>query len=85
MSFLYLGLVDTNGDIVRINIAGRMAIKESKELKKGRCYFIRGLELYQGEKVRGGPQIRLKDKEYKICEIQNEAVKSQYKHEYYRW
>lgn len=43
MSFLYLGFVDTNGDMVRINLAGRMAIKESKELKKGKCYFIKGL------------------------------------------
>lgn len=30
MSFLYIGLIDSNGDIVRINLAGRNAIKESK-------------------------------------------------------
>jgi hypothetical protein len=27
MSFLYLGLLDRNGDLVRINLAGRLAIK----------------------------------------------------------
>ena len=27
MSFLYLGLLDTTGELVRINIAGRTAIK----------------------------------------------------------
>jgi hypothetical protein len=27
MSFLYLGLLDTSGELVRIHLAGRMAIK----------------------------------------------------------
>lgn len=27
MSFLYLGLLDLNGDLVRINLAGRSALK----------------------------------------------------------
>lgn len=66
MSFLYLGFIDGNGSMVRIHLAGRMALKESKELKKGRVYLIRGLELFHGERTKCGPQIRLRDKEYKI-------------------
>jgi hypothetical protein len=66
MSFLYLGFVDVNGDLVRIHLAGRIALKESRELKKGKVYFIKGIELFQGDKTKGPPQIRLKDKEYKI-------------------
>ena len=27
MSFLYLGFLDSNGDLVRINLAGRLALK----------------------------------------------------------
>jgi hypothetical protein len=27
MSFLYLGFLDTNGDIVRVHLAGRIAIR----------------------------------------------------------
>jgi hypothetical protein len=85
MSFLYLGFVDLHGSLVRIHLAGRMAMKESKELKKGRCYYIKGIELFQGDRTKGGLQIRLRDKEYKIYEVQNEEVKSQYRENYYLW
>lgn len=60
MSFLYLGFLDLNGDIVRVHLAGRIAIKESRELKKGKVYYIKGLELFVGDKTKGGPQIRLR-------------------------
>lgn len=85
MSFLYLGFVDINGDLVRVHLAGRMALKESRELKKGKVYFVKGMELFHGDKTKGPPQIRLKDKEYKISEILNESMKGQYKHSYYKW
>lgn len=71
MSFLYLGFLDLNGDIVRVHLAGRIAIRESRELKRGKVYFIKGLELFQGDKIKGGPQIRLREKDYRIQEIQN--------------
>ena len=60
MSFLYLGFLDINGDMVRVHLAGRIAIRESREMKRGKVYLIKGLELFQGEKSRGGPQIRLR-------------------------
>ena len=85
MSFLYLGFLDTNGDIVRVHLAGRIAIRESRQLKKGKVYYIKGLQLFQGDKTKGGPQIRLRQKEYKIQQIQNEVIKSQYRDNYYRW
>jgi hypothetical protein len=46
---------------------------------------VKGIELFQGERAKGGPQVRLKDKDYRIYEIQNEAVKSQYKHGFHLW
>lgn len=46
---------------------------------------MKGLELFQGDKIKGGPQIRLKEKEYKIQQIQNQIIKAKYLHSYYRW
>jgi hypothetical protein len=51
-------------NLVRINVAGRIALKEEKNLKKGKCYYIKGIELIKSKLI--SPQIRLKDKEYKI-------------------
>lgn len=51
--------------MVRINMAGRMAIKEHKILQKGKCYLLKGLDIFKTEKMQH-PQIRLKDKESKI-------------------
>jgi RNA polymerase subunit RPABC4/transcription elongation factor Spt4 len=85
MSFLYLGFVDINGDLVRVHLAGRMALKESRDLRKGKVYFVKGMELFHGDKTKGPAQIRLKDKEYKISEILNESIKGQYRHGYYKW
>lgn len=65
MSVLYLGFIDRVGELVRINMAGRLALKEEKQLKKGKCYYIKDLETYQTDKMIH-PQIRLKDKDYKI-------------------
>ena len=60
MTFLYLGFVDLNGDLVRVHLAGRTGIKQSRELKKGKVYYIKGLEIYYGDKNKTNPQIRLK-------------------------
>ena len=68
MSVLYLGFIDRAGEMVRINMAGRTAIKEFKELRKHKCYYIKGLEVFQSEKMQF-PQIRLRDKDAKIMEV----------------
>jgi hypothetical protein len=47
ISVLYLGFVDKENNLVRINMAGRMAIKKSKVLQKKKCYYIKGLEIFQ--------------------------------------
>ena len=85
MSFLYLGFVDISGELVRVHLAGRIAIREARELRKGKCYYVKGLELFQGDKSKGPPQIRLKEKDYRIQEIQNESITAQYKPVYFRW
>lgn len=69
--------------MVRINVAGRIALKQEKNLKKGKCYYIKGIELIKSKL--NSPQIRLKDKEYKIHEIANEDITSQYAKEYFHW
>lgn len=43
LTVLILGMLDRIGELVRINMAGRTAIKEFKELKKKKCYYIKGL------------------------------------------
>lgn len=65
MSVLILGFLDCNNELIRINMAGRTAIKQHKELKKKRIYYIRGLETYQTEKMLQ-PQIKIREKEFKI-------------------
>ncbi len=83
MTVLFLGFVDRNNEMVRINIAGRIALKEEKNMKKGKCYYIKGIELIKSKLL--SPQIRLKDKEYKIHEIANEEITSQYAKEFFHW
>ena len=40
---LALGFLDSKGQMLRVNLLGKMAIKEEKELKIGKCYYIKGL------------------------------------------
>ena len=84
ISVLFLGLIDRVGDLVRVNMAGRMAIKEAKQLKKNKCYYIKGLETFQTEKMQF-PQIRLKDKDFKIMEVQQPNMTEQYAKSYFHW
>jgi hypothetical protein len=44
MTVLLLGFVDKAGELVRINLAGRIAMREAKNLSKNRCYYVKGLE-----------------------------------------
>jgi hypothetical protein len=29
--------------MLKINLLGKMAVREEKELRKGRCYYLKGL------------------------------------------
>lgn len=40
---LALGFLDSSGDMMRLNLLGKLAVKEEKELKIGKCYYIKGL------------------------------------------
>ena len=84
LTVLILGMLDRIGELVRINMAGRTAIKEFKELKKKKCYYIKGLQTYQTEKM-PLPQIKIKQKEFKVAEVQNPAVTDSFQLSYYRW
>jgi hypothetical protein len=50
-------------------------MNNEKNLKKGKSYYIRGFDIVNLKNT--GPQIRLKDKEYKIVEIHNEELTKQ--------
>ena len=43
LSVLALGFVNRSGELMRVNIVGKLALRENKQLKKGRVYCIRGL------------------------------------------
>ena len=70
MTVCYLGIVNKLNELVRIHLAGRLAMNNEKVLKKNKCYYIRGFDLVSVKSA--GVQIRLKDKEYKIAEIHND-------------
>lgn len=65
-------------------MAGRMAIKEHKILQKGKCYLLKGLDIFKTEKMQH-PQIRLKDKESKIIQVQSDRITQELPLSYYRW
>lgn len=60
---LALGFLDSSGDMMRLNLLGKLAVKEEKELKIGKCYYIKGLELVQ---TKGTPYIKLREKDYRL-------------------
>jgi hypothetical protein len=60
MSVVYMGLADRQGDLIRLNLAGRIAMNNEKNLKKNKSYYIRGFDVVQVKNT--GLQIRLKDK-----------------------
>ena len=64
MTVCYLGMLNKYNELVRVHLAGRMALNNEKILKKNKCYYIRGFDLVSIKN--SGKQIRLKDKEYKI-------------------
>lgn len=40
---LSLGFIDSAGEMLKLNLLGKMAVREEKELRKGRCYYLKGL------------------------------------------
>lgn len=64
MNLLYVGFLDFNGEMLRMNLVGKVAIKEEKLLRKGKCYYIKGLEVVQMKN--SGSFIKLKEKDYKL-------------------
>ena len=54
---LVLGFIDSGGEMLRLNLLGKMAMKEEKELKLGKCYYIKGIEQVQ---LKGSSYIKLK-------------------------
>ena len=49
--------------MMRLNLLGKMAMREEKELKLGKCYYIKGIELVQ---LKGSSYIKLREKDYKM-------------------
>jgi hypothetical protein len=70
MTVCYLGLIDKNYELIRIHLAGRLAMNNEKLLKQNKSYYIKGFDLVPVKN--SGTQIRLKDREYKILEIHND-------------
>jgi hypothetical protein len=60
MTVCYLGLVDKNNQLIRVHLAGRLAMNNEKTLKKHKSYYIRGFDLVNLKNA--GTQIRLKEK-----------------------
>lgn len=86
MTVCYLGLLDRHGELIRIHLAGRIAMSNEKTLKKGSCYMIRGFDLVSvRQSGQSCLQIRLKEKEYRISEIFSEELTRGLKQEYYHW
>jgi len=83
MTVCYLGLLDRNNELIRIHLAGRLAMNNEKILKRNKCYYIRGFDLVPVKSA--GLQIRLKDKEYKILEIYNEEQIRHLNCDYFHW
>lgn len=83
MTVCYLGLLDKNYELIRIHLAGRLAMNNEKLLKQNKAYYIKGFDLVPVKNA--GVQIRLKDKEYKILEIHNEDYTRNLSSEYFHW
>lgn len=63
LPMLTLGFIDSTGEILRLNLLGKLALREQKELKKGKCYYIKGLELVN---MKNSSYIKLREKDYKL-------------------
>ena len=79
---LALGFLDSRGDMLRVNLLGKMAIREEKDLKMGKCYYIKGLELVQ---IKGSSYVKLKDKDYRLHMLSEPEITNNYAEEYYHW
>jgi hypothetical protein len=60
MTVCYLGMLDKNYELIRIHLAGRLAMNNEKLLKQHKAYYIKGFDLVPVKNA--GVQIRLKDK-----------------------
>ena len=83
MTVCYLGIINKYNELVRIHLAGRIAMSNEKTLKEGKCYYIRGFDIVSIKHT--GNQIRLKEKEYKILELHNEEIIRTLGTAYYHW
>lgn len=80
---LALGFLDSAGEMLRLNLLGKLAVKEEKELKFGRCYYIKGLEVVQ---TRGAPYVKLREKDYRLHLLpEDEQLSTRFGEEYYHW
>ena len=79
---LALGFLDCKGDMLRINLLGKMAVREEKELRLGKCYYMKGLELVQ---IKGASYIKLKERDYRLHLLTDPQVTGNYPEEYYHW
>lgn len=60
MTVCYLGFLDKNNQLIRVHLAGRLAMNNEKTLRKNKCYYVRGFDVVKIKNA--GNQIRLKDK-----------------------
>ena len=67
---------------MKLNLLGKMAIRQEKELKIGRCYYLKGLQLVQNK---GSQYIRLREKDYKMHVLNDASIISKFSDEYYHW
>lgn len=81
-NMLALGFVDLNGDLMKLNLLGKMALREQRELKLGKCYYIKGLEYVNNK---GSNYIRLREKDYKLHVLNEQSITSKFPEEYYHW
>lgn len=79
-----MGLIDLEGQMLRANLVGKMAVKQHKELKKKKCYYLRGFEVFQSQRMLT-PHIRVKEKDFKVKEVQHPKINEALKMSYYNW
>lgn len=74
-NMLALGFLDLNGDLMKLNLLGKMGLREEKELKIGKCYYIKGLEYVNNK---GSSYIRLREKDYKLHVLNEQSITSKF-------
>ena len=75
LPMLTLGFVDSVGDILRLNLLGKLALREEKELKRGKCYYIKGLEVVN---TKSSCYIKLREKDYKLHLLNDQQVNNRF-------